>query len=172
MRDKMRQFRSRSRDRRAAFSRWIARKMGPHGWARGCAFVLSVGGWTLIWAQGLTLVELGTIWLPTAAFFLGLALIPWGQFGAAEEPATRPYGRDRATRETKVRTIPDTGMKSRRGCSKTRPTASRLSLLCRKPSETHRPGRDRDDAHHQDHEGQWIVIRPKAATQIHDTPPG
>jgi hypothetical protein len=39
-------------------------------------------------------------------------------------------------------------------------------------SETHRPGRDREDSDHQHYKGQWIIVRPKAATQLHDSPPG
>src|SRR5260370_35166381 len=41
---------------------------------------------------------------------------------------------------------------------------------CR-PSQTHHPGGDRDDSDHQDHQGQWAIVRPKAATQPPHAPP-
>jgi hypothetical protein len=40
------------------------------------AMFMTVGGWSLMWAQALSLLNLVPIWVPIAAFGLGLALIP------------------------------------------------------------------------------------------------
>ena len=57
---------------------------------RSGALALAVGGWSAIWASGLSLLPAGCVWVSAAAFFLGLALIPT-QFrrGAAQRPAAR-----------------------------------------------------------------------------------
>ncbi|MGE3781468.1 MAG: hypothetical protein AB7H71_01830, partial [Alphaproteobacteria bacterium] len=45
----------------------------------GTALVLTVVGWSMLWARALGLTPLLPIWLPPLAFFLGLALIPFGR---------------------------------------------------------------------------------------------
>ena len=39
------------------------------------ALAMTVAGWGLIWAGGLSLIELIPVWLGTSVFFVGLALI-------------------------------------------------------------------------------------------------
>jgi len=48
---------------------------------------LAVGGWSLTWAEGVGVVDLGPPWIPAAAFFLGLMLIPLARFRRREAPA-------------------------------------------------------------------------------------
>jgi hypothetical protein len=38
---------------------------------------MTVAGWGLIWAGGLSLIKLIPVWLGTSVFFVGLALIPF-----------------------------------------------------------------------------------------------
>jgi hypothetical protein len=54
---------------------WAARLLRRHG-LLGLSMTAAVGGWGLMWAQSLDLVRLGPIWIPVAAFILGLLLIP------------------------------------------------------------------------------------------------
>jgi hypothetical protein len=39
--------------------------------------VLAAGGWSALWASGLSLLPAGFVWVSAAVFFLGLALIPF-----------------------------------------------------------------------------------------------
>lgn len=41
------------------------------------ALAMTVAGWSLIWAGGLSLIKLIPVWLATSVFFVGLALIPF-----------------------------------------------------------------------------------------------
>jgi hypothetical protein len=41
------------------------------------ALAMTVAGWGLIWANGLSLIKLIPVWLGIALFFVGLALIPF-----------------------------------------------------------------------------------------------
>ena len=50
------------------------------------AFVLSVGGWSLTWAQALSIVDLLPMWSTILAFVFGLAIIPL--CNSAREPET------------------------------------------------------------------------------------
>jgi hypothetical protein len=43
----------------------------------GMALAMTVAGWGLIWAGGLSLIKLIPVWLGTSVFFVGLALIPF-----------------------------------------------------------------------------------------------
>lgn len=41
------------------------------------ALTMTVAGWGLIWAGGLSLIELILVWLGASVFFVGLASIPF-----------------------------------------------------------------------------------------------
>ena len=43
----------------------------------GCALLLSVAGWSLMWAQALALVRFVPEWLCIVWFFAGIGLIPF-----------------------------------------------------------------------------------------------
>lgn len=43
------------------------------------AMLLSVTGWSLMWANALSLVKIVPIWLCVTCFYSGLALIPFCQ---------------------------------------------------------------------------------------------
>ena len=56
------------------------------------ALAMTVAGWALIWAGGLSLIELIPVWLGTAVFFVGLALIPFRtRFGQNRRSGLCPY---------------------------------------------------------------------------------
>ena len=61
--------------------RLLRRNLGKHCRTRTCAFVLCTGGWALTWAEGVSWIEFCPVWMPAAAFYLGLALVPFACLG-------------------------------------------------------------------------------------------
>ena len=53
------------------------------------AMFMTVGGWSLMWAQALSLLDLVPMWVTVAAFGLGLALIPLGSLTGRKPAASR-----------------------------------------------------------------------------------
>ncbi len=76
--------------------RWAAMRLQLRSAMQRCnpilaaAMVMTVAGWSLMWAQALLLLHLVPLWVPIAAFGLGLALIPFGSADArTRAPDTR-----------------------------------------------------------------------------------
>jgi hypothetical protein len=55
----------------------VRRGFLPYDRVTCMALTMTVAGWGLIWAGGLSLIELIPVWLATSVFFIGLALIPF-----------------------------------------------------------------------------------------------
>jgi hypothetical protein len=83
----------------AVLRRWLAGcRRAPT--ILGVAMVLSVLGWSLMWASGLGLVSIVPVYAGGLLFLLGLALIPVSRMhrGAADRPAPDD-GSDRRNQE-------------------------------------------------------------------------
>jgi hypothetical protein len=53
------------------------------------AITLCIVGWSLLWAQALSIVELVPQWVCTLLFFTGIALIPFCRMPMDEKSAAR-----------------------------------------------------------------------------------
>ena len=91
--------------------RWKAIGLRLHAEMQRCnpilaaAMVMTVAGWGLMWAQALLLLHLVPLWVPVAAFGLGLALIPFGSAGARTPVPDTAVGIVPASRESVAPTL-------------------------------------------------------------------
>lgn len=56
---------------------WLLSRLGTLNRVTALAIVLTVAGWSLIWARALLITEAVPLWLGSILFVCGLALIPF-----------------------------------------------------------------------------------------------